>query len=74
MRRCRFTNRTDRPVRGQPSPEECGRFGHLKEDHHLGRNYLKGRDGDRSDAVLASAGYKLSLHLPGSGAYCAPYC
>ena len=27
-------------------------IGHLKAEHRLGRNYLKGRDGDRIDAVL----------------------
>ncbi|NNE56801.1 MAG: IS5 family transposase [Hellea sp.] len=31
-------------------------IGHLKEEHRLGRNYLKGRDGDRTNAVLAAAG------------------
>jgi hypothetical protein len=34
-------------------------IGHLKAEHRLGRNYLKGRDGDCSNAVLAAAGYKL---------------
>jgi IS5 family transposase len=29
----------------------------------LGRNYLNGRDGDRSNAVLAAAGYNFSLLL-----------
>jgi transposase, IS5 family len=33
-------------------------IGHLKRDHRMGRNYLKGRDGDRINAVLAAAGYK----------------
>jgi transposase, IS5 family len=37
--------------------------GHLKEDHHMGRNYLTGRDGNRINAVLAAAGYNFSLHL-----------
>ncbi|HZT88998.1 MAG TPA: IS5/IS1182 family transposase, partial [Stellaceae bacterium] len=27
------------------------------------RNYLKGRDGDRANAVLAAAGYNFSLLL-----------
>jgi IS5 family transposase len=36
-------------------------IGHLKEDHRMGRNYLKGRDGDRINAVLAAAGYNFSL-------------
>jgi hypothetical protein len=36
-------------------------IGHLKDDHRLRRNYLKGRDGDRINAVLAAAGYNFSL-------------
>jgi IS5 family transposase len=36
-------------------------IGHLKAEHRLGRNYLKGRDGDRINAVLAAAGYNFSL-------------
>jgi hypothetical protein len=40
-----------------------GVIGHLKEDHRMRRNYLTGRDGDRINAVLAAAGYNLSLLL-----------
>jgi IS5 family transposase len=29
----------------------------------MGRNYLKGRDGDRINAVLAAAGYNFGLLL-----------
>ena len=29
----------------------------------MGRNYLQGRDGDSSNAVLAAAGYNFSLLL-----------
>jgi hypothetical protein len=36
-------------------------IGHLKDDYRIGRNHLKGRDGDDIDAVLAAAGYNLSL-------------
>ena len=32
-------------------------IGHVKSEHRMGRNYLKGRDGDRINAVLAAAGY-----------------
>ena len=32
-------------------------IGHLKAEHRMGRNYLKGPDGDRINAVLAAAGY-----------------
>src|SRR6266478_1218000 len=36
-------------------------IGHLKDDHRLRRNYLKGRAGDRINTVLAAAGYNFSL-------------
>ena len=36
-------------------------IGHLKDDHRMRRNYLKGRSGDRINAVLAAAGYNFSL-------------
>jgi transposase, IS5 family len=38
-------------------------IGHVKNDHRMDRNYLKGRDGDRANAVLAAAGYNFSLLL-----------
>ena len=38
-------------------------IGHLKDDHRMRRNYLKGRDGDRINAVLAAAAYNFSLLL-----------
>jgi transposase, IS5 family len=38
-------------------------IGHLKAEHRLGRNYLKGRAGDRANAVLAAAGYNFALLL-----------
>ena len=38
-------------------------IGHVKAEHRMARNYLKGRDGDRSNAVLAAAGYNFSLLL-----------
>jgi hypothetical protein len=38
-------------------------IGHLKAEHRMDRNYLKGRDGDRINAVLAVAGYNFSLLL-----------
>ena len=37
-------------------------IGHLKDDHRMRRNHLKGRDGDRINAVLAAA-YNFSLLL-----------
>jgi len=38
-------------------------IGHMKADHRMDRNYLKGRDGDRINAVLAAAGLNFSLLL-----------
>jgi transposase, IS5 family len=38
-------------------------IGHVKADHRMERNYLKGREGDRINAVLAAAGYNFSLLL-----------
>jgi IS5 family transposase len=38
-------------------------IGHVKAEHRMGRNYLKGRTGDRINAVLAAAGYNFSLLL-----------
>jgi hypothetical protein len=35
-------------------------IGHLKDDHRMRRNHLKGREGDRINAVLAAAGYNFS--------------
>ena len=36
-------------------------IGHIKAEHRMDRNYLKGRDGDRINAVLAAAGYNFAL-------------
>jgi IS5 family transposase len=38
-------------------------IGHLKAEHRMERNYLKGRAGDRANAVLAAAGYNFGLLL-----------
>jgi transposase, IS5 family len=38
-------------------------IGHLKAEHRMDRNYLKGRYGDRGNAVLAAAGYNFALLL-----------
>ena len=47
-------------------------IGHLKGEHRMDRNYLKGRDGDRANAVLAAAGYnfRLLLRLAGGAFAC----
>ena len=38
-------------------------IGHLKAEHRMGRNYLKGPHGDRTNAVLAAAGFNFHLLL-----------
>ena len=38
-------------------------IGHVKAEHRMERNYLKGRGGDRANAVLAAAGYNFHLLL-----------
>jgi transposase, IS5 family len=38
-------------------------IGHMKNDGHLGRNYLKGRHGDAANAVLSAIGYNFRLIL-----------
>jgi IS5 family transposase len=38
-------------------------IGHVKAGHRMDRNYLKGRVGDRINAVLAAAGYNFGLLL-----------
>ena len=38
-------------------------IGHLKAEHRLDRNRLKGRDGDRANVLLAAAGYNFHLLL-----------
>ena len=34
-------------------------FGHLKSDHRLERNYLKGKDGDRMNAILSGCAFNM---------------
>src|SRR5437763_61850 len=48
-------------VRGRAAVEPV--IGHATADPRMGRNYLKGRDGDRINAVLAAAGYNFGLLL-----------
>ena len=36
-------------------------IGHVKIDHRMDRNYFKGREGDRANAILAAAGYNFRL-------------
>lgn len=34
-------------------------IGHVKSDHRMARNYLKGKEGDRINALLAARGYNM---------------
>lgn len=38
-------------------------IGHMKNDGHLGRNFLKGYAGDHANAVLTAVGYNFRLIL-----------
>ena len=38
-------------------------IGHIKADGHLGRCYLKGREGDAANAILTAVGHNLRLVL-----------
>ena len=57
----RVTKAIRREMRRRAAVEPV--IGHLKDDHRMRRNYLKGRDGDRIDVVLAAAGFNFSLLL-----------
>ena len=53
------------PIRREMKPRAAVEpvIGHVRAGHRMGRNYPKGRDGDRNNAVLAAAGYNFSLLL-----------
>ncbi len=55
----RVTKSIRREMRRRAAVEPV--IGHVKAEHRMERNYLKGRDGDRANAVLAAAGYNFSL-------------
>ena len=57
----RVTKSIRREMRRRAAVEPV--IGHVKDDHRMGRNQLKGREGDRINAVLAAAGYNFSLLL-----------
>jgi IS5 family transposase len=57
----RVTKAIRREMRRRAAVEPV--IGHLKDDHRMRRNHLKGREGDRINAVLAAAGYDFSLLL-----------
>ena len=48
--------------RRRRSAIEAG-IGHMKMDGHLGRCYLKGRDGDAANAILSAIGCNFRLIL-----------
>ena len=63
-----ITGQVRRVTRSIRREMKCGAavepvIGHLKAEHRMGRNHLKGRDGDRVNAVLAAAGYNSALLL-----------
>ncbi len=49
------TNAIKRDLRRRSAVEPV--IGHAKNDHRMGRNFLKGVQGDAANAVLAAAGY-----------------
>jgi len=57
----RVTSAIRREMRRRAAVEPV--IGHVKAEHRMDRNYLKGREGDRANAVLAAAGYNFSLLL-----------
>ena len=57
----RVTKAIRREMRRRAAVEPV--IGHLKDDHRMRRNHLKGRKGDRINAALAAAGYNFSLLL-----------
>ena len=60
----RVTKAIRREMRRRAAVEPV--IGHLKDDHRMRRNHLKGRDGDRINALLAAAGYNFSCSAAGS--------
>ena len=48
-------------------------IGHLRAKHRMGRNDLKGPEGDRINAVLAAAGYNFGLLLRWLAAFACPH-
>lgn len=55
------TDQIKRELRRRSAVEPV--IGHLKEDHRMDRNFLAGREGDATNAVLAAVGYNFSLLL-----------
>lgn len=53
--------RTKRELRRRSAIEAV--ISHMKNDGHLGRNYLKGREGDAANAILSAVGHNFRLIL-----------
>ncbi|MGC1218633.1 MAG: transposase [Phormidesmis sp.] len=53
----KFTGVLKRLVKRRSAIEPV--IGHLKHDHALGRNFLKGTQGDRINALLTACGFNL---------------
>ena len=66
----RVTRPLRREMKGRAAVEPV--IGHVKAEHRMGRNYLKGRDGDRINAVLAAAGYNSASSCAGWRGFCVP--
>ena len=47
-------------------------IGHLKAENRMGRNHLKGRDGDRINPILAAAAINSNCCWAGSSSFCVP--
>lgn len=55
------TEKIKRELRRRSAVEPV--IGHLKSDHRMDHNYLKGRTGDTANAILAAVGYNFSRLL-----------
>ena len=55
------TDKIKRELRRRSAVEPV--IGHIKSDHRMHRNYLKGRIGDAANAILAAIGYNFGLLL-----------
>src|SRR3546814_21146961 len=55
----RVTNTIRREMKRRAAIEPV--IGHVKAEHRMQRNYLKGCHGDHANAVLAAAGYNFRL-------------
>ena len=59
--RCGVSGRIKRELRRRSAIAAV--IGHMKTDGHLGRCYLKGREGDAANAILSGVGHNFRLVL-----------